>query len=189
MSSKRAHDELLEEPRPLARKFTPPPHFRRQLTWKELCLDPRFRDLPFKIELNGRGQIIMSPTRNFHGFFAFKIGEQLRQHLVNGEVIMECAVDTIDGTKEADVAWVSKERWAIICDEFSSSIAPEICVEVMSASNSREEMMDKKELYLKAGAREYWICDEDGKLEFFDRAGAIEKSGMCPQFPGRIGKE
>ena len=158
------------------------------MTWKQICLDPRFRDLPFKIELNKRGQIIMSPTRNFHGFFAFKIGEQIRKHLPDGEVIMECAVDTADGTKEADLAWVSKGRWAIICDEFSSSIAPEICVEVVSASNSREEMLRKRELYIKAGAQEYWICHEDGKLEFFGGSGVLKKSRMCPKFPGKIEK-
>ncbi len=161
---------------------------RSSTTWKNLCLDPRFQDLPFKIELNGRGQIIMSPTRNFHGFFAFKIGRLLEQHLSGGEVIMECAVDTADGTKEADVAWVSKRRWAVIRDEFSSSVAPEICVEVMSGSNSREEMLHKKDLYLKAGAREYWLCHEDGRLEFFDATGHLNKSRMCPKFPAAVKK-
>jgi Uma2 family endonuclease len=158
-----------------------PVAFDAPLTWKDLCLDPRFQDLPYKIELNGRGQIIMSPTRNFHGFFAFKIGELLKKHLPTGEIIMECAVKTADGTKEADAVWVSRERWRIIRDEYDSSIAPEICAEVMSRSN-------KKDLYLKAGAREYWLCDLDGKLEFFDATGTLKKSRMCPKFPGAIKK-
>ena len=42
------------------------------MTWEYLCKDRRFQDLPYKVELNGRGQIIMSPTKNFHGFFAAK---------------------------------------------------------------------------------------------------------------------
>ncbi len=32
------------------------------LTWEDLCNDKRLVDLPFKIELTGRGKIIMSPT-------------------------------------------------------------------------------------------------------------------------------
>jgi Uma2 family endonuclease len=158
------------------------------LTWRDLCLDPRFQDLPYKIELNGRGQIIMSPTRNFHGFFAFKIGSLMEKHLPDGEVIMECAVETADGTKEADAAWVSRNRWAVIQAEYSSSIAPEICAEVMSRSNTRQEMMQKKDLYLGAGAREYWLCHEDGKLEFFDSSGQLQCSKMCPKFPKAIRK-
>jgi Uma2 family endonuclease len=84
------------------------------MTWKELCEDRRFQDLPFKIELNRQGQIIMSPTRNYHGFFGNKIARLLEQHRQAGVVIVECAIETADGTKEADVAWVSDERWQII---------------------------------------------------------------------------
>lgn len=159
------------------------------MTWKELCLDERFRDLPFKIELNGRGQIIMSPTSNYHGYFAFKIGELLRKHLPKGEVIVECAVETSDGVKEADVAWASRKRWAIIADEFSSSIAPEICVEVISSTNSRKEMLAKKNLYLAAGALEYWLCHKDGRIEFHDATGQIERSSKAPGFPNRIARK
>ena len=156
------------------------------MTWKELSLDPCFQDLPYKIELNGRGQIVMSPARSFHGFFAFKIGELPKRHLPEGEVIMECAVDTADGTKEADAAWVSRERLAVVQAKYSSSIAPEICAEVMSRSNTREEMMHKRDLYLGAGFTEYWRCQEDGMVEFFDADGSLMKSKMAPIFPSRI---
>lgn len=158
------------------------------MTWEALCDDPRFQDLPYKIELNGRGQIIMSPTTNFHGSFAFKIGALMQKHLPRGEVIVECAVETSDGVKEADAAWASRKRWTIIRAETSSSIAPEICAEVMSASNTREEMMTKKDLYIGAGAREYWLCREDGKMEFFDASGPIKRSKVCPKFPVSIRK-
>ncbi|MBM3838426.1 MAG: Uma2 family endonuclease [Verrucomicrobia bacterium] len=159
------------------------------MTWKELCLDRRFWDLPFKIELNGQGQIIMSPTHNYHGYFAFRIGELFRKHLPQGEVIVECAVETSDGTKEAAVAWASRRRWAKICDEYSASIAPEICVEVMSLHNRRAELVSKKDLYLKAGAREYWICDKDGRLEFFDASGQLSRSKFAPKFQTQIKKK
>ncbi|MEW6303117.1 MAG: Uma2 family endonuclease [Verrucomicrobiota bacterium] len=156
------------------------------MTWKELCVDRRFQDLPFKVELNGRGQIITSPTRNSHGYLAFRIGELLRQHLPDGEVIVECGVETTDGTKEADVAWLTKEHFAKVRDEFSCSTAPEICVEVTSPGNSRAELLTKKSLYLGAGAREYWLCHETGRMEFFGPVGKMRRSKLAPKFPLHI---
>ena len=41
--------------------------------------------------------------------------------------------------------------------------APEICVEVLSPSNSKPEMEEKRALYFEAGAQEVWICGLDGK--------------------------
>ena len=128
----------------------------------------------------------MSPTRNLHGYYVNKLARLLERHLPQGEVIVECAVDTEDGTKEADVVWASKERFAIIRDEFSSSIAPEICAEVMSPSNTPSEMMTKKDLYLKAGAKEYWLCDETGNVKFYDASGALNGSRFCPGFPSKV---
>ena len=153
------------------------------MTWKDLCLDKRFEDLPFKIERNGRGQIIMSPTTNRHGYFAFRIGELMREHLPTGKVIVECGVDTEDGTKETDAAWPSAERFHKIEDEFSCSIAPEICVEVVSPSNSIAEMNHKKQLYPKAGASEVWFCDLEGNMTFHNATEKLRNSAMAPEFP------
>mgnify|MGYP001313879954 CR=1 FL=1 len=37
--------------------------------------------------------------------------------------------------------------------------APEICLEILSPSNSIVEMEMKRALYFEAGAREVWECD------------------------------
>jgi Uma2 family endonuclease len=99
---------------------------------------------------------------------------------------VECAVETADGTKVADVAWASPETFAIIKPELSCSVAPEICVEVLSPSNQANEMEFKKQLYLRAGAREYWTCDEEGKVRFFNVSGELVKSVLCPEFSKAI---
>lgn len=153
------------------------------MTWAELCNDKRLQDLPFKIELDRFGKIIMSPTRNIHGYFASRIAHMLKEQLPSGETLVECAIDTADGTKVADVAWASAETFAIIKPELSCSVAPEICVEVLSPSNQANEMEFKKQLYLRAGAKEYWACDEEGKVRFFDVTGEMRKSGLSPNFP------
>lgn len=54
------------------------------LSWKEVCNDPNLHDLPYKIETNDRGQIVMSPTYAWHGRYAFWIAQQLERHLPKG---------------------------------------------------------------------------------------------------------
>ncbi len=153
------------------------------MTWAELCDNPKFQDLPFKIELNGAGQIIMSPTKNTHGYYAAKIAGLVKKLMGKGETFVELAIETEDSTKVADAAWASDKTFKIIKNEVSCSIAPEICVEVRSPGNSHAEIAFKRDLYLKAGAREYWVCDQTGRMEFFNSAGKIAKSKLCPDFP------
>ncbi|HEX8296272.1 MAG TPA: Uma2 family endonuclease [Chthoniobacteraceae bacterium] len=158
------------------------------MTWEQLCKDKRFEDAPYKIESNAQGQIIMSPTWNYHGSNSYRIARLIEEHLGEGEVIVECAVETADGTKEADVAWLSEARWAEVAEDFSCKIAPEICVEVLSPSNTEKEMLYKKDLYLAAGALEYWLCDKAGHMRFFDRTGEVPKSSLVPEFPAMLPK-
>jgi len=157
------------------------------MTWAELCDDKRFQDLPYKIELTKAGRIIMSPTRNRHGYFASKIAQLLTQLMASGETLVECAVETADSTKVADVVWASDAMFQRIKDQASCSPAPEVCVEVISPSNTDAEISAKKDLYLKAGATEVWLCDEFGRLSFFTVQGPIPRSRLCPEFPMQVG--
>ncbi len=43
------------------------------MTWQEVCQDKSLANLPYKIDLDGRGQIIMSPRHNKHGYCQGKI--------------------------------------------------------------------------------------------------------------------
>lgn len=116
-----------------------------------------------------------------------RLSAHLSKLMPGGEIAVECAVDTSDGVRVADVAWVSTERWNSMSDSASCSIAPEICVEVVSASNSEEEMERKRKLYFEAGAEEVWLCEESGTVRFFSaKTGAIKCSRLCPKFPVRI---
>ena len=49
--------------------------------------------------------------------------------------------------------------------------APEICIEVLSPSNTSAEMAGKIEAYLEAGAREVWLVQETGELEIHTADG------------------
>ena len=156
------------------------------LTWEEVCAFPQLDDLPFKIETNEWGQIVMSPTRLQHGGFQAEIAFLIRQLLPEGKVITEAAIKTSKGAKVADVAWFSATRWEQVKDEFDASIAPEVCVEIISPSNADAEIEQKKRLYFEAGATEVWTCDAEGIVQFFQPEKALKASAMVPGFPKKI---
>ena len=156
------------------------------MTWEEVCADPNLQDLPYKIELNRWGNIEMSPTKSYHFEFQGEIARLLGNLLPDGVVIPECAIETAEGTKVANVVWVSRERRRRIRREVSYAAAPEICVEVRSMSNGPAEMRAKRRLYFEAGATEFWLCDEQGTMSFFSTEGPLPRSALCPGFPARV---
>jgi Uma2 family endonuclease len=158
------------------------------IPWADICADRNLRDLPYKIETNRFDQIVMSPAYTWHGGFQYDIGKLLEKHMKGGRVIMECAVETTDGTKVPDVVWISPARYAPYRRAFSLPIAPEICVEVLSNSNSTDEMLGKMQLYFARGAEEVWLCDENGDMQFYwhDQLGRQPRSKKCPDFPLKI---
>jgi Uma2 family endonuclease len=156
------------------------------MNWQQVCEDKNLADLPYKIELNRQGQIVMSPTRNKHGFFQAQIAILLKQFLPHGFVLTECAVDTLEGTIVADVTWATAARFRVVEEESSCSVAPEICVEIWSASNTKDEIGRKRELYFQKHAQEFWYCDEAGKMTFFNPQRQLPASALCPDFPPRV---
>jgi Uma2 family endonuclease len=65
------------------------------------------------------------------------------------------------------------------------TLAPEICVEVMSDANTMDEMREKRALYREAGADEVWIVDQDGQVRFFGEEEK-ERSDLMPDFPSHV---
>ena len=132
------------------------------MLWSEVIANPYLQNLPFKIELNKWGKIEMSPASNKHGRLQIDIGAELKKRK-GGVVISECSIQTTEGVKVADVAWISNALFKRLGDETPYSQCPEICVEIKSPSNSWAEMHMKASLYLAAGAKEVWIQPLDGK--------------------------
>jgi len=54
------------------------------------------------------------------------------------------------------------------------------------ASRGSPEKPGKRELYFRAGASEFWVCDESGRLSFYGSSGQIQKSALCPGFPDKV---
>jgi len=155
------------------------------MRWEEVCEHPSLQDLPFKIELNEHGEIVMNAVTVMHSLYQGEIEFLLRSLLKTGKTLPECAIKTRRGTKVADVAWASRDRVTLIKDETECPIAPEICVEVRSLSNTHDAMEEKRELYFARGAMEVWLC-KDGEMSFYGRAGKMARSSLAPEFPARI---
>lgn len=98
----------------------------------------------------------------------------------------ECPLQTSEGVKAIDAVWVSEERRKSRPNHPCYLIAPEICIEVVSPSNSQEELNERRRLFFEKGAIEVWLCDEEGQMSFFDPAGLLERSKICPEFPRKI---
>ena len=156
------------------------------LTWEELCADPSLQDLPYRIELNGLNQIVMSPLPFRHGRYQGKIYNLLSLLLSGGEPSIETAVSTSDNVKVPDVIWASSAFIHQYADASATPVAPQICVEVLSPADRAIEIEQKRALYFEAGAREVWICGLKGEMEFYAPAGPMERSALCPEFPARV---
>lgn len=62
------------------------------MEWSQVCNDETLRDLPYKIERNEWGNIVMSPASNRHGNIQVQIAVALMGHKPDGTVLTECAV-------------------------------------------------------------------------------------------------
>ena len=156
------------------------------MNWQEVCADTALQNIPYKVELNRWGQIVMSPAKNKHSVYQGLIQSIIQSMVKEGLTYPECPIQTEDNVKVADVVWISRERYQQIKNDDVCSIAPEICIEIKSSSNTLEEMKFKKELYFKAGAEEFWLCNESGEMLFYNPDGQIINSGIVPSFPAAI---
>ena len=162
---------------------TPQAHQDR---WQEIVDDPALRDLPYKVETNERGQILLSPHSNRHSYRQAAVRDLLQKYAPDGLAVPEFALTTRQGVKSPDIVWMSaNRRQEMDATGDPATLAPEICVEIMSESNTAAEMDEKRRLYREIGAEEVWVVDTDGKIEFY-RDEALETSPIVPTSPAHL---
>jgi len=157
--------------------------------WSELQSDRDLARLPYTIETDRFGRIIMSPPpASDHTRRVARILRRLHEIFPQGEVLAETAISTTDGVKVTDAAWLSPGRIEELDSGPCLLRAPEICIEVLSPSNSQPEMAEKRALYFEAGASEVWICDLQSSMTFYLQPGLeqSERSVLCPDFPTQV---
>jgi Uma2 family endonuclease len=158
------------------------------MKWEQLCDDPSLENIPYRVELSRNGNLVMSPHRSYHSVFQSRIIRWLNQLLPEGEAMPECPIESETGTVVADVAWASSEKVKRNFDFASWAESPEIVVEVLSPSNTDDEISNKRNAVFAKGALEFWICDRAGKLQFFGQAGNLTQSRLCPKFPDSVAR-
>jgi Uma2 family endonuclease len=152
--------------------------------YRELCDDPRYADVPGKFELDVWGRILMSPPpSNYHGALQFRLGQKLAP--LGGQVLVEASVVSPRGVFVADVVWASGAFIERHKFETPFTSAPEICIQVVSPSNSIQELDEKVEAYLAAGAHEVWIAyPESKRCQFYGPSGLLESSAYAVDLAG-----
>src|SRR5437870_2472177 len=112
--------------------------------WEELLAEPELARFEGRIETDRYGRMItIAPPAPTHGGFQFEIGYLLRRLMRRGRVLTECPISTADGVKAADVAWASARCMAELGKRKCFLKAPEICVEVLSPSDTEAEIQEK----------------------------------------------
>jgi Uma2 family endonuclease len=143
--------------------------------YRALCDDPCYANVPGKIELDAWGRMVMSPASNYHSAVQTALASRLAA--MGGRAFVEASVVTTAGVLVADVAWASDEFMRARGFETPYTQSPELCVEVVSPSNSRKELREKVAGYLEAGASEVWIVYPQSKrIEFHGQAGLLPRS-------------
>ena len=157
--------------------------------WSQIVADPYWQSIQGRVESDALGQVIVMPPPGFP--HSRRQGRVLRHltSLLGKHSYPEIPLLTRDGVKGLDAGWFSAERFASVADQDPCEIAPEICVEIRSPSNTRAELDHKRGLYFEAGATEVWICQLDATMTFYHRDEpdrVIATSKVCPQFPSRV---
>jgi Uma2 family endonuclease len=140
--------------------------------------DPVLADVPGKLELTEKGTIELSPPNTRHSILQAFVTRELGRLRPDGTTFTECAVETDIGVRVPDVAWGSPDFMSRNGTMSPLPRAPELCIEVLSPSNTEPEMRQKTAAYLAAGAIEVWLVDEDGTVQMFDARGRVAASSF-----------
>jgi Uma2 family endonuclease len=153
-----------------------PAELRRR--WQQMLHDPMLADVPGKIELNEKGAIELIPPNTRHSICQAFVTGALQRSRPDGTTFTECAIETNIGVRVPDVAWASPEFMSRYGTMSPLPRAPELCVEVLSPSNTEPEMQQKTAAYLAAGALEVWLVKENGSVEMLNEQGRVDASSL-----------
>jgi Uma2 family endonuclease len=144
--------------------------------WQALANDP---DSPDRYELNELGELILAPKpTNDHQRVAQAVVRSIEAQL-GPEAGTEIAVLTDRGIRVPNVVWMPVARWRGAKGESPFSFVPDLCVEILSPSNSRAEIRMKIGAYLRGGAREVIIVGRKGEIEYHGPEGRREASALA----------
>lgn len=126
-----------------------------------------FEQLPdtpqgFPYELR-HGELVQVPPPSRKHYLTQRRMQQFLSNAAGaaGEVGMEMPFRPLPEYEywQADVAFVSRTRWDQSPIEKHLDSAPDLVVEVLSPSNTAVEILDRRNICLENGSREFWLVD------------------------------
>ena len=146
-----------------------------RVRWQALASDS---ESPDYYELNEYGEVILSPRpTNDHQRVAQAVAQTLTAQL-GMQAVCEVSVLTDKGIRVPDVVWMSEASWAQQKGQTPLQKVPDLCVEVLSAGNTREEITMKIGAYLRGGASEVIVVDRLGAISYHGNEGALDRSAF-----------
>jgi Uma2 family endonuclease len=117
--------------------------------------------------LNGRSIVNPSPTTK-HQRILFRLTRLLGDFVESGELgeVWLAPCDVVLSTYDVvqpDLFFISAERAHIVAEKNVQG-APDLVVEILSASTADWDRGYKQQLYAIHGVREYWLVDPDAEL-------------------------
>jgi Uma2 family endonuclease len=146
--------------------------------WEQLADDPLLAAIPFKVELNEKGAIEISPPTGRRAALQAHVAHEVNRHRPDGATFIDYPVETEIGLRIPDVAWASAQFMALHGNETVLRAAPELCVELLCPTHTRAEIADKVAAYLGAGALEVWLIAEEGAPEIYTHVGRVSASKL-----------
>jgi Uma2 family endonuclease len=147
--------------------------------WVDIDREPRYRDHVGKVELTQWGEVLLSPPVGMpHGSMAVHLARLLEDAL-GGRCVVEVGVITDAGIRAPDVLWCSDAYLEAHPEQVVLRAAPELCIEIVSPTDSMKQLREKMGAYLRAGAREAWIVDPvKAAIELYGESGRLASSGF-----------
>lgn len=112
------------------------------------------------------GELFMSPSPRFwHQKLVLNIASLIREHLRRnrglGEVVISPSDVELsnDDIYQPDIYFVSKARRDEVLTEQGASGAPDLVIEVLSASTAKLDRGPKTKIYGASGVQEMWVVD------------------------------
>jgi hypothetical protein len=132
------------------------------------------------LHLHSSSKEIGSGPRSRRGELVGAISALLARELPNGHVLVDVPIQTHDGIRMADVAWISDARRSTLCREPAYSGAPEICVHLPGPERAESEVNKTMAILFKTGAVENWLVDVIGNIKTF-RFSVSEQKRYFPE--------
>ncbi|MDY7021583.1 MAG: Uma2 family endonuclease [Cyanobacteriota bacterium] len=141
------------------------------------------RDNPdVKFERNANGEIaIMSPTGRITGNYNFEIAADFA--IWNRQTKLGVCFDSstcfkLSNTaqRSPDVAWMKKERWDRLTSEQQEKfppLAPDFVLELMSPSDTLQDLQAKMQEYIENGVQLGWLINRQNRQVEIYRQGKV----------------